>query len=152
MAKNGVKLCISARREEELNKVKEECLKHNSSLSSNDILVQKIDLLEIDNHQNCFDNVVKHFGKVDVLVNNAGRSQRAEWGSIQLNVDRELFELDVFSIVNLTRIYLSHLKKTDTKGHIAITSSIAGLIGVPLSGSYVGAKHALHVRIVCLYL
>lgn len=113
-----------------------------------------MDLLDIDSHQRCFDNIVHHFGAIDVLVNNAGRSQRAEWQSVDLTVDKELFELDVFSIVNLSRMYLSHLKKTGHKGHITVTSSIAGLIGVPFSCSYVGAKHALHVRkelYICIF-
>lgn len=144
LARHGIKLCLSARREEELEKVKLECLA-GSPLKSSDIFVLKMDMLETDKHQEYFDQVLKYFGQVDVLVNNAGRSQRALWQDIDLKVDRELFDLDLFSVVNLSRIYVRHVVKNSLEGHIAITSSSAGLLGVPNSCSYVGAKHALHV-------
>ena len=44
-----------------------------------------------------------HFGKVSMLVNNAGRSQRARWEYTDIGVDRDLFDINVFSVVNLTR-------------------------------------------------
>jgi len=143
LARHGVKVCLSARREEVLEKVKLECLA-GSPLKPADIFVLKMDMLQTEKHQEYFDQVIKHFGRVDVLVNNAGRSQRALWQNIDLQVDRELFELDVFSVVNLSRIYVKYVEKNSLEGHIAVTSSSAGLLGVPNSGSYVGAKHAIH--------
>lgn len=103
-------------------------------------------MLAINTHRSCFDFVLEHFGHVDVLVNNAGRSQRANWDEIELTVDRELFELDVFSILNLSRIYVRHIEKYSTGGHLAVTSSAAGLMIVPFSASYCGAKYAINVR------
>lgn len=144
LARNGVKLCLSARREEELEKVKLECLQ-GSSLKPDDIYVLKMDMLETDKHEEYFHKVINYFGQVDVLINNAGRSQRALWQNVELVVDRDLFDLDVFSVVNLSRIYVRHVEKHSLEGHIAVTSSTAGLVGVPNSCSYVGAKHALHV-------
>lgn len=143
LAKHNAKICISARSADRLEAVKQECLKQSKLLRPNDILVLKMDMLDIDHHQRYFDTVVNHFGGLDILVNNAGRSQRASFEEIDLKVDRELFELDVFSIVNLTRIYVRHCKG---KGHVAVTSSSVGLISVPNSASYTAAKHAIHVR------
>ncbi|KAJ6635806.1 Dehydrogenase/reductase SDR family member 7 [Pseudolycoriella hygida] len=143
LARHGVKLCLSARREDELEITKQQCLAE-SSLKPSDILVLKMDMLQNDKHEDYFNRVVQHFGRIDVLVNNAGRSQRALWQNIDLQVDRALFELDVFSVVNLTRIYVKYVEKNSFEGHVVVTSSGAGLIGVPNSGSYVGAKHALH--------
>lgn len=137
-----MKLCISARNVDRLNAVKDECLKQSKRLLANDILVLEMDMTKIDMHKSYFDTVVKHFGEIDILVQNAGRSQRALFEDIDLAVDRDLFELDVFSVVNLTRIYVRHFKG---RGHVAVTSSSAGLISVPNSASYTAAKHAIHV-------
>lgn len=154
LAKNGVKLCLSARRKDVLEQVRAECLTAANSLlaDAGDILVLPMDMLDVDAHKRRLDQVVAHFGRVDVLVNNAGRSQRAAWEDVELNVDRELFDLDVFAVVNLTRCYLKYLlgltagdNKLENHGHVVVTSSGAGLAGVPMSCSYVGAKHALHV-------
>lgn len=142
LAKNHVKLCISARSGDRLQAVKEECLKQSKLLGANDILVLKMDMTDTDTHQRHFDMVINHFGRIDVLVNNAGRSQRASFEEIDLRVDRELFDLDVFSVVNLTRLYVKHCKG---QGHVAVTSSSVGLISVPNSASYTAAKHAIHV-------
>lgn len=142
LAKHNVKLCISARSLERLEAVKEECLKASKRLISNDILVLKMDMLDIKSQKKHFDYVLKYFGEIDILVNNAGRSQRALFESIDISVDRDIFELDVFSVVNLTRIYVRHTKG---QGHVAVTSSSVGLISVPNSASYTAAKHAIHV-------
>lgn len=147
LAKNNVKICISARRTAELQKVKEECLLVASNLQPNDILVLPMDMLDIDQHHALFNKVFQHFGAVDVLVNNAGRSQRAQFKDIALKVDQEMFDLDVFSVINLSRVYVNHVADTNGKGHIAITSSSVGLTTVPNSASYTAAKHALHVSV-----
>ncbi|XP_053685062.1 dehydrogenase/reductase SDR family member 7-like [Sabethes cyaneus] len=145
LAKHGVRLCLSSRKVSDLMKVKQECLTASAgSLQSNNILVMQMDMLEIDDHQKYFDKVIDHFKTLDVLVNNAGRSQRAEWNTIQLKVDRELFELDVFAVVNLSRLALNYFIENSVKGHIAVTSSITGLVAFPNSATYTAAKHALH--------
>lgn len=148
LAKNGVRLCISARREAELDLVKKECLTlSKNQLQPNDVLVLKMDMLDYNDHELLFRKVVDHFGHLDILVNNAGRSQRAKWQDVQIAIDREMFELDVFSGLNLARIYVKYLLETSKKGHVAITSSIAGLMTFAGSGSYSGAKFAVHVII-----
>lgn len=145
LAKHGVRLCLSSRKQSELMKVKQECVEASRGyLHANDVLVLPMDMLEIERHGKCFDKVIDYFKTLDILVNNAGRSQRAEWNTIQLKVDRELFELDVFAVVHLSRIALNFFVRNSIKGHLAVTSSTAGLIGAPSSASYTGAKHALH--------
>ncbi|XP_050300858.1 dehydrogenase/reductase SDR family member 7 isoform X3 [Anthonomus grandis grandis] len=72
-----------------------------------------------------------------------GRSQRANWENIDITVDRQMFELNVFAVVNLSRVALEHFNKRG-QGHLAVVSSLAGILGAPFSGSYTGAKHAIH--------
>lgn len=61
-----------------------------------------------------------------------------------MTVDRQMFELDVFAVVNLTRVALEYFNKR-REGHVVVVSSLAGRIGAPFSGTYTGAKHAIHV-------
>jgi hypothetical protein len=89
--------------------------------------------------------------QLDILVNNAGRSQRADWEDIEMGVDREMFDLNVFGVVALSRIVVRYFEKKK-EGHIVVTSSLAGVRAVPYSGSYTGAKHAVHVSCNVLFL
>lgn len=145
LAQHGCKLVLSARNRDELLRVREICLERgkHAGLDAGDVLVLKMDMLEYSKHQECFDKVLDHFGKLDILLNNAGRSQRASWESIETAVDRQVFEINVFSVISLSRIALQYFLKQGS-GHLAVTSSIAGVLGVPFSGSYTGSKHAMH--------
>lgn len=60
-----------------------------------------------------------------------------------MEVDKNLFQLNVFSVVSLTRTVLPYMldKKSGT---LAVMSSSAGKAGAPFSGTYTGSKHALH--------
>ena len=77
-------------------------------------------------------------------MSNAGRSQRAVWETIDTAVDKELFEVNVFSLISLARTVTSYFLRTGS-GHHVITSSTAGKLGAPMSASYTASKHALHV-------
>lgn len=125
LARHGVRLCLSSRKQSDLFKVKQECVEASRGyLHPNDILVLPLDMLEIEKHGKCFDKVIDYFKTLDILVNNAGRSQRAEWNSIQLKVDRELFELDVFAVVNLSRIALNFFLKKTSPSPVALRGSL----------------------------
>ncbi|KRT81444.1 dehydrogenase, partial [Oryctes borbonicus] len=102
-----------------------------------------MDMTDISSHERHFKTATEHFGRINILFNNAGRSQRAMWEDIDLNVDKQMFELNVFSVLNLTRIALKHFKARGG-GHIVVTSSVTGIVGFPFSATYVGSKHALH--------
>lgn len=144
LAEHGVKLVLAARRQGTLEQVKAQCLAvAKGSLTPNDVLILQMDMLDMASHKKQFETALAHFGHIDILLNNAGRSQRAEWDSIDIEVDKELFELNVFSVINLTRVALKYFN-TKGEGHVAVTSSVAGFVAVPFSASYTGAKHALH--------
>ncbi|XP_069688763.1 dehydrogenase/reductase SDR family member 7-like isoform X2 [Periplaneta americana] len=143
LAKGGAKLVLSARRFNELERVKQACLEVGKNLRDPDILVLPMDVTVTDRMEFHFRQVLEHFGKLDILVNNAGRSQRAMWEDIELGVDREMFDLNVFGVIALSRIVVRHFQKKK-EGHVVVTSSLAGVKAAPFSGSYSGAKHALH--------
>ena len=66
--------------------------------------------------------------QIDVLVNNAGRSQRASWTEVELDVDRSMFETNVLGHVSLTQEVLPHMISRK-QGLIAVMSSLAGKSG-----------------------
>lgn len=150
LARHGVKLVLAARRNLELQRVKQQCIAiSGGKLQEQDVLVIPMDVLDISSHKMHFQHAIRHFGTVDILINNAGRSQRAIFDTIDLSVDKQLFELNVFSILNFTRVALEHFNKKG-EGHIAVMTSMAGVMGVPFSASYTGSKHALHGYFNCL--
>ncbi|SPP79359.1 dehydrogenase/reductase SDR family member 7 [Drosophila guanche] len=154
LARHGVRLVLSARRVEQLEEVQKECLAAaRGLLATKDVLILPMDMLQLQRHESNLFDVLNHFDRLDVLVNNAGRSQRASWTDIEIEVDRELFELDVFSVVHLTRLVVRYfVEQNGGRGHVAATSSIAGFGPVPFSATYCAAKHALNAYLLSLKL
>lgn len=132
---------ISARRETLLDEVSDLCV--SNGCPKENILVLPLDVCDSAALVPAFQKVLQVFGPIDVLLLNAGRSQRAKWEHIDAQVDKDLFELNVFSVINLARIVLRNMLENKS-GHIAVMSSSAGKGGAPFSGSYTGSKHAVH--------
>jgi len=142
---NGAKVILSGRRQTELIRVKNQCLVigEKNGLRETDILLLPFDVSQIELHQSYFDKVLSHFGSLDILINNAGRSQRAEWQDIEMKLDREMFDVNVFGLLSISRTVLPHFL-TRKSGHIVVTSSVCGKVGAPFSATYNATKHALH--------
>ncbi len=84
----------------------------------------------------------ERFGRVDVLVNNAGYGYQA---SIEEGEDAEIraqFDANVFGLFALTRAVLP-LMRAQGGGHVINITSVAGLVGFPGSGYYAASKHAV---------
>ncbi|RXD03680.1 SDR family NAD(P)-dependent oxidoreductase [Sphingomonas sp. UV9] len=82
------------------------------------------------------------FGRIDVLVNNAGYGYQA---SIEEGDDAEIraqFDANVFGLFAMTRAVLPILR-AQRSGHIINITSVAGLVGFPGSGYYAASKHAV---------
>lgn len=81
-------------------------------------------------------------GHIDLLVNNAGVSQRSLALDTDLAVYRQLMEVDYLAPVALTQALLPRLVRQGG-GQLAVVSSVAGKVGAPLRTGYCGAKHAV---------
>ena len=82
------------------------------------------------------------FGRIDVLVNNAGYGYQASVEEAQEDAIRAQFDTNVFGLFALTRAVLPGMR-TRRQGHIINFTSVAGLVGFPGSGYYAASKHAV---------
>jgi len=146
-SKNGSKVVLSARSESQLKEVRAKCIA--AGAKDKEVLVLPLDMCQLSKHEEAYKTVLEAFGTLDVMIHNAGRSQRARFEHTDMEVDRSIFELNVFSVINLTRVILPDMLNAK-KGTIAVMSSSAGKGGAPFSGSYTGSKHALHGYFECL--
>lgn len=137
-AKADAKLVLSARNEEKLSKVKAK-----TGLEDANCFIQPLDLSRSDEFEGLVENVIGHFGQIDVLINNGGISQRGFVRDTSVEVDRKIMETDFFGHVILTKLVLGQMRERKW-GQIAVTTSIVGEFGFPLRSAYSAAKHALH--------
>jgi NAD(P)-dependent dehydrogenase (short-subunit alcohol dehydrogenase family) len=82
------------------------------------------------------------FGRIDVLVNNAGYGYQASIEEGEESEIRAQFDANVFGLFALTRAVLPLMRK-QRKGHVINITSVAGFIGFPGSGYYAASKHAV---------
>jgi len=139
-AKENARLILSSRTEDKLERVKKQCIK--LGVDEVDILVLPFDILDLDCHQMMVDKVIKKFNSIDVLINNAGVSQRATAMNMTMDTYRRIIEIDFFAPTSLIKAVLPHMIKQHS-GHLITTSSVAGKIGAPARTGYCAAKHAV---------
>lgn len=138
LAKQEARLILSARREDELIRVAK-----LTKLPELDLMILPFDLSDSSNASGLAAQVMNKFGRIDILINNGGYSQRAEAMETSIEIDRQLMEVNYFSYVNLTKAVLPYMKRQKS-GQVIVISSIAGKFGFYLRSSYSAAKHALH--------
>lgn len=130
-------LVLSARDKEKLEQVKETCLK-----STHNCWVYPIDLTNMQELESTAKAVIDKTGGIDILINNAGRSQRSLARETPMDIDRNIMELNFFSVVTLTKLVLPYMREKRS-GHIVVISSITGKFGFPLRTAYAASKHAV---------
>lgn len=134
----GARLILSARRVEELKRVGVQ-----TKLPELDLMILPFDLENTSNASALAAQVINKFGRVDILINNGGFSQRSEAMQTSEEIERRLMEVNYFSSVNLSKAVIPYMKR-QKEGRIVVVSSIAGKFGFFLRSSYSAAKHALH--------
>jgi short-subunit dehydrogenase len=136
MAGEGAILVLSARRENELKRVEQNC-------KAAQTLILPFDLSDTSNAKDLAEQVIQKFGRIDILVNNGGISQRSTAAETPIEVDRKIMEVNFFATVSLTKAVLPYMLKQNA-GHIVVISSVAGKFGFYLRSAYSASKHALY--------
>ncbi|MCE7064380.1 SDR family oxidoreductase [Dyadobacter sp. CY326] len=137
-AKEGARLVLTARREDELQRVKQA-----TGLAEASVLILPMDVTQFDKAQNAAEQVIAHFGRIDIMVHNAGVSQRSYVSDTELDVYQQLMNVNFFSTVAITKAILPYMI-SQKNGHFIVISSVAGKIGTIMRSGYNAAKHALH--------
>lgn len=139
-AREGARIILSARRKEELERVRADCV--NEGVGQENILVLPLDVTDESAMPDVVAQAQAFSGRIDMLVNNAGISQRALCVDTEMATYRKLFEVDVFGQIALTKLVLPIMIEQGA-GHIAVTASVAGKVGVAQRTGYCAAKHAM---------
>jgi short-subunit dehydrogenase len=106
-------------------------------------LVVPIDLEIPGMFAEAVNRVIDHFGRVDLLINNAGISQRSYVLETNAAVDRRLMEVNYLGTVALSKAVLPHMI-AHGGGHFAVVTSLTGKFGYGARSAYAASKHALH--------
>jgi short-subunit dehydrogenase len=132
----GGKLILSDIDEVGLSRVSAGC-----ESSGTTVLNLPLDLSSTESIEKAVVIALEHFGRVDVLINNGGISQRSLTWETSLEVDRKIMNINFFGAVILTKAVLPYMMEQGS-GYIAATSSITGKFGFPLRSAYAASKHA----------
>lgn len=129
-------MILSARNEKALKTIQ-------SNYPSAQIAVLPFDLLDFENAPAVVEKAISFYGKVDILINNGGISQRSLIAETDFNVDKKIMDVDYFGTIALTKALLPHFIQNQS-GHYVTVTSLMGKFGSPYRSGYCAAKHALH--------
>ncbi len=136
-AKQGASVIISARRDVELLRVQQACPDPGK------VKPLPLDLAIQGNFTELTQQAIAFFGHIDIMVHNAGISQRSLAKDTAVEVDRKLMEVNYLGTVALTKALLPHFLSRKA-GQFVVITSLVGIIGSPMRSGYAASKHALH--------
>ena len=136
-AEQGAKLVLSSRKEKELLRVKNNCSKDT------DVLVLPLDVADYESIPKKVEQVIEHYSFINILVNNAGISQRELIVDTDFKVDQKIMAVNYLGTVALTKAVLPYMLKQQF-GQFVVMSSVLGKLGVSHRSAYAASKHALH--------
>lgn len=134
--KRGAVVVIAARSESKLGEVEENLKRLNI-----EVLKVVTDVSKEEDCKRLINAVVKKYGRIDVLINNAGISMRATFEQMELEVIRHLMDVNFWGTIYCTKYALPYLLAS--KGSVTGVSSVAGFKGLPGRTGYSASKFAM---------
>lgn len=135
-SKQGAKLILTARRKDRLEKLAQE-------LGTEKTKILPLDLENFSQAEEWVTAALSFFGTIDVLVNNAGVSQRALSEKMPFSLDQKMVNVDLLSPIALTKALLPHFISKKS-GRIIVTSSLMAYLELPGNASYACVKHGIN--------
>ena len=136
LAKYKAKVVLAARSEDKLNEICKDLSQYAEVISV------KTDVSVESDCRNLVEQTVKRFGRIDILINNAGISMRAMFKDLDLNVIRRLMDVNFWGTVYCTKYALPYI--LENKGSIVGVISTAGYKGLPGRTGYSASKFAIN--------
>jgi 3-oxoacyl-[acyl-carrier protein] reductase len=137
-AKRGSKVVLAARRKEKLKKI----IDYINRFNKNCICVTA-DVGKEKDVKKLFNETEKAFGKVHILINNAGRGLKSAVSDISLKDWNSVIDSNLTGVFLCTKEATNRMLKKGIRGHIITVSSIAGLYGAPTYAAYCASKHGV---------
>lgn len=137
LEKRNCKLILSSRNEAKLLQVKSQCTHQDH------IHILPLDLMNFEEMPAKVAEALSAFHGLDILINNAGLSQRSLISDTKFEVYKKLIDVNYLGTVALTKAVLPYFIK-QKKGTFVTVTSLMGKFGSPYRSGYCGAKHALH--------
>lgn len=116
--------------------------KMNNELAEQGINVLYLDLTEDKSIVDCVDSIIKKEGRIDILINNAGRGDFGTMEETPLGIARAQYEVNVFGLARMTQLVLPCMRKNKS-GKIVNIASVGGKIVTPFGGWYQSTKFAV---------
>jgi dehydrogenase/reductase SDR family protein 7B len=133
----GAKLIISSRNRDELFRVKSNCK------DKINVHVLSLDLEDSNSLPSKAEEAIRIFGKIDILINSGGISQRSLALETDLATEQRFININFWGTVILSKAVLPQMIAQNT-GSIVCISSLVGKFGTKYRSSYAASKHALH--------
>jgi len=137
LAKEGAKLVVGARRTDRLESLVKAIEENNG-----EILAQKLDVTKKSDCDDLVNTAIKKWGKVDVLVNNAGLMPLSFVKNLKVDEWDQMIDVNIKGVLYCTAAVLPHMREAKS-GHIINISSVAGRIVFPAGSVYCATKHAV---------
>ena len=132
LAQNGAKVVLSARREARLQKLAAEIGENAACLAS--------DVCSLEDMKALVSLAKERFGKIDVLFANAGILPGGNMSELKVKDWMDMVDINVKGVLNAMAAVLPEFR-VQKRGHIVVTSSMAGTKSVPGNAVYCGTKH-----------